>query len=98
MTNSPTISLAKRTTEDSSPVPLSFPAILRHPGLSDRYAHLRTTKERSQVAEGSAKASLKKGRRHDNEGKKWVRRKENGLSFYYVTNRELMTKITLRYI
>ena len=45
----------------SDPVPLSFPAILRHAGLSDRYAHLRPTKEMPRDG-GLAKVSLKKGR------------------------------------
>lgn len=63
--------------EDSSPVPLSFPAILRNPGLSDRYAHLKPVKERPPPS-GAIKITSKKGRRGDNEGKRWIRRKENG--------------------
>jgi hypothetical protein len=59
----------------SGPVPLSFPAILRNPGSANPYAHL--------FAEGDAygsrsSASVKKNRREDRDGKRWVRRKENG--------------------
>jgi hypothetical protein len=68
-------------TEDASPVPLSFPAVLRHPGLSDRYAHLH--KDRLSDAGGSANIKLKTARRHDNEGKRWIRRKENGSFFLF---------------
>lgn len=57
---------------DDSPVPLSFPAILRNPKLADRYAHLR---ERSGTA--PPKASISKARRDEHEGKRWIRRREN---------------------
>jgi hypothetical protein len=69
--------LLSRKAEDTFPVPLSFPAVLRNPGVSDRYAHLRPAKERTLDA-AAAKINPKKGRRHDNEGKRWIRRKENG--------------------
>lgn len=57
---------------DDSPVPLSFPAILRNPKLADRYAHLR---ERSGTA--PPKSSISKARRDEHEGKRWIRRREN---------------------
>ncbi|KAG1742807.1 hypothetical protein EDB19DRAFT_596695 [Suillus lakei] len=57
---------------DDSPVPLSFPAILRNPKLADRYAHLR---ERSAAA--PPKTSISKARRDEHEGKRWIRRREN---------------------
>jgi hypothetical protein len=59
--------------QDSAPIPLSFPAILRNPGLTDRFAHLRT--ERASAL--AAKAAPKKSSRDDREGKRWIRRKEN---------------------
>ncbi|PCH43372.1 hypothetical protein WOLCODRAFT_164384 [Wolfiporia cocos MD-104 SS10] len=55
------------------PVPMSFPAILRTPGLSDRFAHLRPAVGDRVVVP----AVLKRNRRDDKEGKRWVRRKEN---------------------
>lgn len=61
------------------PVPLSFPAILRNPGLSDRYAHLQPrTKE--TLSSSAVKVPSKKRLRDGNEGKRWIRRKENGMS------------------
>lgn len=57
---------------DDSPVPLSFPAILRNPKLADRYAHLH---ERSGAA--PLKTSISKARRDEHEGKRWIRRREN---------------------
>ncbi|KAH7904751.1 hypothetical protein BJ138DRAFT_868061 [Hygrophoropsis aurantiaca] len=60
---------------DTGPIPLSFPALLRNPKLSDRYAHLRV----SSVPDRNPTfgATSKKNKRDDNEGKRWVRRKEN---------------------
>ncbi|KAI0705074.1 hypothetical protein C8T65DRAFT_653130 [Cerioporus squamosus] len=49
--------------KDNGPVPMSFPAILRNPGLSDRFAHLRL---RTQSPAASTPVA------------RWVRRKENG--------------------
>ncbi|KAI0675209.1 hypothetical protein C8Q78DRAFT_1183456 [Trametes maxima] len=58
---------------DSGPLPMSFPAILRTPGLSDRFAHLRVPSAKS-VTSAAARRSSK---RDEKEGKRWVRRKEN---------------------
>ncbi|KAL6300446.1 hypothetical protein BKA93DRAFT_740422 [Sparassis latifolia] len=55
---------------------MSFPAILRAPGISDRFAHLRTTADDLKEA-SFAPLAPKKSRRDDNEGKRWIRRKEN---------------------
>ncbi|EJF65508.1 hypothetical protein DICSQDRAFT_144145 [Dichomitus squalens LYAD-421 SS1] len=52
---------------------MSFPAILRNPGISDRFAHLRVPPR----AAPSPSVSGKRNRRDDKEGKRWVRRKEN---------------------
>ncbi|KAK7472633.1 hypothetical protein VKT23_000746 [Stygiomarasmius scandens] len=62
-----------RETSLDSPVPLSFPALLRNPGVASRYAHLQesTTKANAPVQRS------KKSKVNDNEGKRWVRRKEN---------------------
>ncbi|RDB24704.1 hypothetical protein Hypma_007638 [Hypsizygus marmoreus] len=53
-------------------VPLSFPAILRNPGLSDRYAYLHTKPQQQTVP-----AAIKKLKREHNDGKRWIRRKDN---------------------
>lgn len=66
------------TTTDTGPVPLSFPAILRNPNLSDRYAHLRPA---SLDREAASRSQSKRARKDRNvlEGKRWVRRQENGM-------------------
>jgi hypothetical protein len=63
--------------ENTGPVPLSFPSILRHRGLTSRYAHLVDSTGPPAPAPTQAK---KVWRRNDNEGKRWVRRRENGTS------------------
>ncbi|KAJ4468147.1 hypothetical protein J3R30DRAFT_1679066 [Lentinula aciculospora] len=55
-------------------VPLSFPLLLRNSGIKDRYAYLYDSKPRNTT--GSTR-SYKKNKRDDNEGRRWVRRKEN---------------------
>ena len=62
------------TPGDAGPVPLSFPAILRNPKLSDRFAHLQVL---SQPEDPSHQGRTKKDR-PEPEGKRWVRRRENG--------------------
>lgn len=60
------------------PPVLSFPAILRNPGLKSRFAHLTGETEplkRVKVSKASS-PSLKKNRK-ENDGKRWVRRKDN---------------------
>ncbi|KAJ6609860.1 hypothetical protein B0H10DRAFT_1812665 [Mycena sp. CBHHK59/15] len=59
-----------------SSVPLSFPSILRNPGINSRYAHLSDSlqEKRSKPAVPRKNNPLK---RDDNEGKRWLRRKEN---------------------
>jgi len=61
---------------------MSFPAILRNPGITDRFAHLRID------ANGTSSAVAhvpKKSRRDEKEGKRWVRRKENGAWFCLIS-------------
>lgn len=60
---------------EGAPVPLSFPAILRNPGVSHRFAHLHADQPIGRSL--PVKKSIK---RDDNEGKRWVRRKENGMT------------------
>ncbi|KAH0827827.1 hypothetical protein J3R83DRAFT_3453 [Lanmaoa asiatica] len=60
---------------DVGPVPLSFPAILRNPKLSDRFAHLHVS---SQDAPSHPHQRRVKRDRLEHEGKRWVRRRENG--------------------
>ncbi|KAI0302740.1 hypothetical protein BC826DRAFT_986029 [Russula brevipes] len=59
--------------EDKGPVSLSFPSILRNPGLTGHYARLAEP-TRFLSAPAQPKNVL---RRNDNEGKRWVRRREN---------------------
>lgn len=68
------------TDSQAAPV-LSFPAILRNPGITSRFAHLTSETREGQRSKPSrsASASLKKHRR-ENDGKRWIRRKDNGLS------------------
>lgn len=64
-----------------NPVPMSFPAFLRNPSLSGRLAHLR--EETTQV---SHSVHLKKRRtRDDRDGKRWIRRQENGGAMFVFT-------------
>ncbi|KAH7921401.1 hypothetical protein BV22DRAFT_1072392 [Leucogyrophana mollusca] len=62
---------------DNEPVPLSFPAILRNPKLSDRYAHLRASSGADTGRVSASLSAAKKSKRDDHEGKRWIRRKEN---------------------
>ena len=64
-------------TQDNGPVPMSFPAVLRNPGLADRFAHLRIVNE-YQSPHATAQLAARKNRRDEKEGKRWIRRKENG--------------------
>ncbi|CDO75677.1 hypothetical protein BN946_scf184941.g30 [Trametes cinnabarina] len=59
---------------DSGPVPMSFPAILRNPALSDRFAHLRASTGGDRA---TSSTSIKRSKRDEKEGKRWVRRKDN---------------------
>lgn len=54
---------------------MSFPSILRNPGISDRFAHLRAEIPSAQA--GGASAAARRRTRDDKEGKRWIRRKEN---------------------
>jgi hypothetical protein len=66
-------------TADSGIPVLSFPAILRNPGLNHRFAHLHGgTATGSGHKLQTVKATIKKNHRDQNEGKRWVRRKDNG--------------------
>ncbi|CAA7261767.1 unnamed protein product [Cyclocybe aegerita] len=58
-------------------VVLSFPAILRNLGLKDRYAYLHAAPGTSGTPPKSQSQVLKKQRRNQNEGKRWVRRNDN---------------------
>ncbi|KAJ7096378.1 hypothetical protein C8R44DRAFT_889688 [Mycena epipterygia] len=67
-----------RSLDDSAPltVPLSFPAILRNPGIASRYAYLSDSTPQS-APKPTVLKKHKHLRRDDNEGKRWIRRKEN---------------------
>lgn len=62
------------------PRPLSFPAILRNPGLSNRLAHLRADDDLSEYHASLPVRSARNRarRREENGGKRWIRRSENG--------------------
>ncbi|KZT66388.1 hypothetical protein DAEQUDRAFT_457908 [Daedalea quercina L-15889] len=62
---------------DGGPVPMSFPAILRHAGIGDRFAHLHRGDSAHLRGSAAVSAAPKKNRRDEKEGKRWVRRKEN---------------------
>ena len=65
-------------TDTSLPL-LSFPAILRNPGITNRYAHLHETKSQDVTYRShTTHTPINKNRRDQNEGKHWVRRKDNG--------------------
>lgn len=64
------------TTDSGIPV-LSFPAILRNPGLNHRFAHLNSTAIGAERKQPTVK-TIKKNHRDQNEGKRWIRRKDNG--------------------
>lgn len=61
---------------------MSFPALLRTPGLSDRFAHLRIRPTEKAAPTASA---ARRNKRDDKEGKRWVRRKENGVFAHSTT-------------
>jgi len=79
-TTTPTTEGPISTTKDMGPLPMSFPAILRTSGINDRFAHLRVGLDRSSSA--PAPGTPKKNKRDDKEGKRWVRRMENGSYSY----------------
>ena len=60
-----------------TPVPMSFPAILRNSKLSDRYSYLRENETIIRDNTPSNNSVPKRKTREDKEGKRWVRRREN---------------------
>jgi len=56
---------------------MSFPAILRAPKLADRFAHLRLASVSDKPTSDAVSLVVKKNKREDREGKRWIRRKEN---------------------
>ena len=79
-TPAPLVELSTQTTGDTTivdePVPLSFPAILRNSKLADRFAYLQVAAPARSTTSSSAQT---KRIRINNEGKRWIRRKENGV-------------------
>jgi hypothetical protein len=74
-----------------TPAPLlSFPAILRNSALKDRFAHLH---ELSPSSDGTTpnQVPLKIVRTDQHGGKRWARRKDNGLSSIVSRTQENMT-------
>lgn len=63
---------APKPTAQAIPVPMSFPAILRNPGVA-KFVQ-RQVNERASASG----AAPKKGRRDERGGKRWIRRDENG--------------------
>ena len=61
----------------TDPIPMSFPAVLRAPKLADRFAHLRLASASDEPTSDAARFVVKKDKREDREGKRWIRRKEN---------------------
>ena len=60
-----------------TPVPMSFPTILRNSKLSDRYSYLRESETIIRDNTPSNNSVPKRKTREDKEGKRWVRRREN---------------------
>lgn len=84
--NPSAINVLSPSVEDKGPVPMSFPSILRNSGLSSRYAHLV-----GPTGSPTAPVQPKKvWRRNDNEGKRWVRRRENGASHFTIHTHSLL--------
>ena len=81
------------TLPDAGPVPLSFPAVLRNPKLSDRFAHLHVS---SQDPPPESHQRRAKKDRPEPEGKRWVRRRENGALLALLARRWL-TRSTARF-
>ncbi|KAI0339792.1 hypothetical protein BDW22DRAFT_1421976 [Trametopsis cervina] len=57
------------------PIPMSFPAVLRGPGIGHRFAHLRNEIRDTEVA--AARPKRISSRRDEKEGKRWIRRMDN---------------------
>lgn len=69
------------TTDDASrgpiqPIPMSFPAVLRSSGINDKFAHLRAGNNPTAIV--SATIVPRKSKRDEKDGKRWIRRRENG--------------------
>lgn len=62
-----------------NPVPMSFPAILRNKAVNSRFAHLRMP----SGMDSAPVQSVRKRSRDDKLGKRWIRRKDNGMSAAY---------------
>lgn len=77
-TSDTTLGTGEPPVTSTGPVPMSFPAILRVPKLTDRFAHLRLASGSGELTSDVTKLVVKKDKREDREGKRWVRRKENG--------------------
>ena len=65
---------------------MSFPAILRAPKLTDRFAHLKLASGSEEPTSNVARLVAKKDKREDREGKRWVRRKENGMLRWHIAS------------
>ncbi|KAF5316915.1 hypothetical protein D9611_003856 [Ephemerocybe angulata] len=59
------------------PPVLSFPAILRNPGLTNRFAHLQGGLKDRDGPKRSYGATAPSKKRDQNDGKRWLRRKDN---------------------
>ena len=59
------------------PIPMSFPAVLRVPGIGKQLTHVY---DDVPGANASILRQKRSNRREDKEGKRWIRRKENGMS------------------
>ena len=64
---------------DSSTPVLSFPAILRNSGLTGHFAHLQPLPASGEDLKLPTSPKGAKRFREEREGKRWLRRKDNGL-------------------
>ena len=72
-----TLGMGVEPTINTGPISMSFPAILRTPGLADRFVHLRLTSASDEPTSDATRLVVKKNKREDREGKRWIRRREN---------------------
>ena len=72
-----TLGTGEQPAANPGPTPMSFPAILRAPKLADRFAHLRLASVSDESTSDAVSLVVKKNKREDREGKRWIRRKEN---------------------
>ena len=70
---------------NTGPIPMSFPAALRASNLTDRFACLGLASASDEPTSDTARVVTKRNKREDQEGKRWIRRKENCMFHHQFT-------------